>query len=99
MKYKVNENLEIEILDYKPYKVSKAVKLALLDGVRVKDWETPEIPAENSVKAEEALILGMTNLTREQLDNLTEEKYQAILEKINEITTNPRWSTTKKDWT
>jgi len=95
MKYKVNDKLELEILDYKPYKVTKMVKLALLQGVNVKEWETPEIPAENAIASEEALIYWMTNITKDQLNALTDEEYSKLLEKINEIAIMPRWSSIK----
>lgn len=85
MKHVVNEKLEINIKEFKSYKVSKAVKLALLNWVIVKWWEAPEVPAENAVKSEEALITWMTWLTLKELEELTEEEYDWILNKINEI--------------
>ena len=92
MEYKVNDNLTIEVKDFKPYSVTKAVKLAMMSGMKISASVNPEdieVPAENSIKAEEALILGMTNITQAQLDDLREEEYNGILEKINEITTVP----------
>lgn len=80
---------DIKFKDHKTYKVSRDVKLALLKGVIVKDGETPEIPAENAIESEEKLILGMTNLTKKDLEELSEKDYLKVLEKINEVETVP----------
>jgi len=90
MQYKVNNDLILEIKDFKSYWVTKAVKLAMLSGITVKDWEAPEVPAENAIKAEEALIYSMTNITEDQLNNLRDEEYNLLLSKINEIATVPK---------
>ena len=92
MEYKVNKDLTIEIKDFKPYSVTKAVKIAMMSGMKVSANSNPEdieIPVENSIKAEEALILGMTTITQDQLDNLRDEEYTAILQKINDIAKVP----------
>ena len=90
MEYKVNDTLTIEIKDKKTYWISKAVKSAMLSGVIVRAGQDPEIPAENAQKSEEALILWMTNLTPDQLNNeLTEEEVNLILEEINKVATVP----------
>ena len=80
---------DIEVKKEKTYKVTRDVKLALLKGVIVKDGESPSIPAENAVSSEEVLILGMTNLTRETLEELSEEDYLKVLKEINKIETVP----------
>ena len=81
---------EIIFSEIKTYKVTKAVKLALLKGVVVRDGEVPEIPAENSVESEEALILGMTDLTLSGLEELSEDDYNKVLDKINSIVIAPK---------
>ena len=93
MEYKVNGSLTIEIKDFKPYSVTKAVKMAMMSWIKVSASSSPEdieVPAENTIKAEEALILWMTNLTQEQLDNLNEEEHNNILIKINDVVTVPK---------
>ena len=53
---------DIKFNEFKTYKTSKLVKLALLKDVTIRDGETPSIPAENAIASEEVLILWMTNL-------------------------------------
>lgn len=93
MEYKINDSLTINIKDYKPYGVTKAVKMAMMSWITVNpsmDIDNFEFPAENSIKAEEALILWMTDITQEILDDLREEEYEWLLKKINEVATVPK---------
>jgi len=83
------EYKEIEFKKVKTYKVTRDVKLALLDWVIVTDWKAPEVPAKNAIKSEEVLILWMTNLTQKDLEELSETDYEKVLNKINNIATVP----------
>lgn len=86
---------DIEFKKVKTYKVGKEVKLALLEWVIVRDWTPPEIPASNAIKAEQVLILWMTNLTQKELDEFSEEDITKVLTKINDVATNPSKSSVK----
>lgn len=46
-----------------------------------------DIPLSNIQKANDYLVKNMTNLTDEEIDNLTSEDYNKILEKVQEIKT------------
>ena len=85
---------DIEFKKTKTYKVSRDMKMALLDWVVVSEWELPKIPATNSIKAEEILILWMTNLTKKDLEELSEEDYNKVLKEINKVQTVP----TENSW-
>lgn len=85
---------DIEFKKVKTYKVARDMKLALLDWVIVKDWENPSIPAKNAIASEEILILWMTNLTKKDLEELSEEDYNKVLAEINKVQTVP----TENSW-
>lgn len=79
---------EITLLPY-THRIAREYKQALLDGVTVgtnQVWDTPNIdlPITNQIKAEEIQVMGLTGLTRDELDRVTEAEYEEILKAVND---------------
>lgn len=85
---------EITLLPY-THRIAREYKQALLEGVTVgtnQSGDTPNIdlPITNQIKAEEIQVMGITGLSRDDLDKVTEEEYESILKAVNDHIANKK---------
>jgi len=95
MIYETKEWNEIEIKENFNYWVSKAEKAALLDWVDLTklEWDdlsNMNIPSSNILKAQDVVIMKMTWLKEDELDELQEEDVNEIVKIITDIRLNSK---------
>ena len=94
MKFTLQDWKEIEIKDFKKRKVSREFQNILLQNAEIDPimWSASWIKWEDIQKANDYLVFEMTNLTNEkELDEISEDDFNKILEFINKEDATPSW--------
>ena len=85
MIFKTTSGREVTIADFRTRKLDREYQEAVSDGLMVSnDGTMTPISAKNIQRANDILVLGMTGLSADELDNLSSTDYNEILMKIQE---------------
>ncbi len=88
------KEIEVKFNAFRTRKVDREYQMALSENVVIGTDGQAKFPASNVQKANDVLVMGMTNLTQAELDDISAEDYNSILAKINEE--DEKKSSTKK---
>lgn len=85
MQFTTSTGKNIEIKDFHTRKLDREYQEAVSHGLLVStDGTMTPIPASNIQKANDILVMGMTGMKQEEIDELSSVEYNEILAKINE---------------
>lgn len=85
MQFTTKKGFSVEIKDFRTRKLDREYQEAISEGLSVNsDGTMSAIPVKNLQKANDLLVMGMTGLTQDEIDNLSSEDYNEILAKITE---------------